>query len=156
MCSFSPRGGDPLALRATIFFPHNLWRCLEVGSMNKLSFIAIILTIEIEIGECIHSNLCNRPNVTCSEQDLVKIYWNLNGLHQDDPRLIEAIRNDILIPPDSLPVSMSGPLSRKKLVGQFQQVEVVEEMLELRKKRAKKAGFFVEAGAGCGEHLSNR
>ena len=121
--------------------------------MKKLPFLALILTIRIGTVECIHSNLCNHPNVTCSEQDLVKIYWNLNGLHQDDPQLIEAIRNDILIPPDPLPVSIVG--SRKKLLGQFQQVEVVEEMLELH-KRAKKTGFFVEAGAGCGEYLSNR
>ena len=60
--------------------------------MKKLPFLALILTIRIGTVECIHSNLCNHPNVTCSEQDLVKIYWNLNGLHQDDPQLIEAIR----------------------------------------------------------------
>lgn len=120
--------------------------------MDKLPFIAIILTIGIETAECIHSNLCNLPNVTCSEQDLVKIYWDLNGLHQEDPQLIEAIQKHILVPPNSelVPLSLSHQPTKNMLNGQFGQVEIIEDLLMMKKK-----GFFIEAGAGCGEKLSN-
>ena len=52
--------------------------------------------------------ICLQENVTCSEQDLVKIYWDLDGLHQESPKLIEFIKNRILVPPDSLPLEMLG------------------------------------------------
>ena len=98
----------------------------------------------------LHSELCSRGNISCAESDLTKIYWNLNGLHQEDPDLIKAIRQYVLVPPDPLPLSMSGPPMKKHLMGQFGQVEVVEEMMLM-----KKNGFFIEAGAACGEKFSN-
>ena len=39
-------------------------------------------------------------------------------------------------------------------MGQFNQVAMVKKLLGLNKNN-KRRGFFVEAGAGCGEHLSN-
>ena len=96
---------------------------------------------------------CSQSNTSCSESDLVQIHWDLNGLHQDDPKLIQAIKQDILIPPDSLSLSMLGGPSMKRLLGQFDQVSLVEKLLKLKKK--KTSGFFIEAGAGCGEFLSN-
>ena len=41
----------------------------------------------------------------------------------------------------------------KRVMGQYNQVPMVEKLLEL--KRTKKKGFFIEAGASCGEYLSN-
>ena len=55
--------------------------------------------------------ICSQANVTCSEMDLVKIYWDLNGRHQDDPYLINFIKENILIPPSSLPLQLKHGLS---------------------------------------------
>ena len=75
---------------------------------------------------------CNSPQVTCSDSDLVKIHWHLNGLHQDDPNLIEAIKS-ILIPPDSLPLSILSEPSRKRLMGQFNQVRASKIFFQHKK-----------------------
>lgn len=91
---------------------------------------------------------CARPYVDCSDWNLVKIYWELNGLHQEDAQLIESIKNEVLIPPDALSLSMLGGPSMKRLMGQFNQVPVVEKLLALKKRKKKKSGFFIEAGAG--------
>ena len=101
--------------------------------------------------------ICSQVNVTCSEMDLVKIYWDLNGRHQDDPYLINFIKENILIPPSSLPLQLKHGLSSdgamKNLGGQYKQVPVVEDLLKLKHKL--KTGFFLEAGAACGEYISN-
>ena len=100
--------------------------------------------------------ICSQANVTCSEMDLVKIYRDLNGRHQDDPYLINFIKENILIPPSPLPLQLEyglSSLSMKNLGGQFKQVPVVEDLLKL--KHRLKAGFFLEAGAACGEFISN-
>ena len=97
--------------------------------------------------------ICQYPNVTCVENDLVKIYWELNGLHQNDSRLIDFIKTKILVPPDPLPLNLRGEPSMKRLGGQFDQVPTVEKLLNLKKSRKK--GFFIEAGASCGEFISN-
>ena len=64
----------------------------------------------------------------------------------------------------SKPVSMlktpHSPVSMKHLNGQFSQPKTVETILKKRwsKKKWKKkigSGFFVEAGASEGEHISN-
>ena len=85
--------------------------------------------------------------------DLVKTYRDLNGRHQDDPYLINFIKENILIPPSPLPLQLEYGLSMKNLGGQFKQVPVVEDLLKL--KHRLKAGFFLEAGAACGEFISN-
>ena len=97
--------------------------------------------------------ICHNSNVTCTDYDLVKIYWDLNGLHQDDPKLIEFIKENVLVPPDPLPLEMLGKPTAQRLKGQFEQVPMVEKLLRLKKTKMK--GFFIEAGAACGEHLSN-
>ena len=114
--------------------------------------IIILILLKPTIG--LYSLLCNQPNITCSELDLVKIHWNLNGMHQEDPKLIKAIKEYILVPPSQLSLSLKGPPSRKRLSGQFNQVGAIEKLLDLNKKK-KVPKFFIEAGAGCGEYLSN-
>ena len=86
---------------------------------------------------------------------MLKIHWNLNGLHQDDPILQEALQRDILVAPDSLPLQMVGQPSKKRIMGQFNQVETIEKVLGLTKKSATISDFFIEAGASCGEYMSN-
>ena len=64
------------------------------------------------------------------ENGLVKIYWDLNDMRQDDPTLIEFLKKEILIPPPD----KKQPLNFKttpKLNGQFNQVPKIEEILGL-------------------------
>ena len=84
----------------------------------------------------------------CQEQ--TDIYHDLIGLDQQDPVLIDALKTKILIPPSKKPLSLTMALSRKNLDGQFGQVSKVDNIL-----KAPKAGFYIEAGASGGEHLSN-
>jgi hypothetical protein len=112
------------------------------------------------------SSVCEQEDVTCTDNDLVKIYWSLNGLKQDDPALIEVLKSELLIPPDGIALNMNGPMSSKRLGGQFDQPYHAEDYLKLKKRKKKKVwskkiagekrnGFFLEAGAACGEYLSN-
>ena len=62
---------------------------------------------------------CRRQDVEVSP-DGVTIYWNLNNLEQDDPELIKALRDLILVPPDKKPLNLTRYRSYKNLqVGQW-------------------------------------
>ena len=67
----------------------------------------------------------------------VPIHWELNGLSQDDPKLIEEIRAKVLIEPDGKPLNLFRP-SGKRLQGQYGQPAEVESVLKLDKKKKKK------------------
>ena len=99
----------------------------------------------------------NAISEKCMDNDAPKIYHELLGLKQDDPVLIEAILNEVLLPPDSKKLNLKKKnMSWKELSGQFGQVDFV---LSTGKKKAgievEKGGFFIEAGASDGEELSN-
>ena len=84
-----------------------------------------------------------------------KIYWHLNGVDQNDPKLIETIKNDILIPP--APQNSKYNFKQKleeNIRGQFGQPLVVEKHLGLNPKKPQ-PGFFIEAGAADGEWFPN-
>ena len=116
-----------------------------------LSFLLILKVCGIINGEL----SCDSDKVTCSENNLVKIYHEVNGMKQDDPTLIEFVKTNVLIPPDDKPLKLIST-SARRLEGQFGQVPVAEEILGLKpKKKQQKPGFFIEAGAACGEFLSN-
>ena len=98
------------------------------------------------------------------ENGLVKIYWNLNDMRQDDPTLIEFLKKEILIPPPNI----KQPLNLKttpNLKGQFNQVPKIEEVLGLPTQPNPTQpnptqpnptpGFYIEAGAADGESISN-
>ena len=51
---------------------------------------------------------------------------SLNGLRQDDPKLIQLIRDHYLIPPSNLPYNFSNP-DLPKLQGQFGQAKYVAD-----------------------------
>lgn len=88
-----------------------------------------------------------------SENGLVKIYWKLNGLQQDDPRLIEIIRDYILVKPSNKDeLNLSKPGARHEFTGQYGQPLAAEKLLNLTSNRN---GFFIEAGAAGGETYSN-
>ena len=92
-------------------------------------------------------------NVEIREDGLVKIYWDLNGMKQDDPELIQIIKEEILVPPDGAKLNLTYEPSAKAIKGQYGQVNDAERILKI--KENKKTGFFIEAGAACGEYISN-
>ena len=51
---------------------------------------------------------------------------SLNALRQDDPKLIQLIRDHYLIPPSNLPYNFSNP-DLPKLQGQFGQAKYVAD-----------------------------
>lgn len=118
-----------------------------------------IFPLFIFFTSCVNSQgekqKCNEENVTCSHDDIIKIYWGLNGLQQEDPKLIEAIKNEVLVAPKWKPLKVSG--NPTNYPGQFNQVLKAIGLLDLENPSAKtnSAGFFIEAGAANGEYLSN-
>ena len=88
------------------------------------------------------------------QNGLSQIHWNLNGLNQDDPILIQKIKNDILIPPNPhQTLTLKDPPETNES-GQYGQVSRIEKILGLSKNNPK-SGFFIEAGAADGEWFSN-
>ena len=88
------------------------------------------------------------------QNGLSQIHWNLNGLEQNDPILIQKFKNDILIPPNRhQTLSLKDPPEDNE-GGQYGQVSRIEKILGLSKSNPK-SGFFIEAGAADGEWFSN-
>ena len=88
------------------------------------------------------------------QNGLSQIHWNLNGLEQNDPILIQKIKNDILIPPNRhQTLSLKDPPEDNE-GGQYGQVSRIEKILRLSKSNPK-FGFFIEAGAADREWFSN-
>ena len=94
--------------------------------------------------------LIRKGKVTESEGGIIKIYWALNGMIQDDPVLIEFIRENVLVKPDNLPLKLPSLKVNglTKMGGQFGQPFEVEKILGLKSsKKDTQNGFFIEAGA---------
>ena len=87
------------------------------------------------------------------QNGLSKIHWNLNGMTQDDPILIEKIKKDILIPPDHRNLNLKESFESNEN-GQYGQVPKIEKILGLSRNKPT-SGFFIEAGAADGEWFSN-
>ncbi len=75
----------------------------------------------------------------------------LNDLDQDDPDLVEAIRQYHVSPPSKFPYNLERKLNLQNLAGQFAQAKFVDELYN----NSKLNGFFFEAGAYNGEVISN-
>ena len=92
--------------------------------------------------------LIRNGKVTESEGGIIKVYWALNGMKQDDPALIEFIKENVLVEPDNLPLKLDKFKNIKEMGGQFGQPLEVEKILGLKSsKKDKQKGFFIEAGA---------
>ena len=63
---------------------------------------------------------------------------DLNGLEQDDPRVIDAVKSRLIPPSDK---SYNFSKQHVDLKGQFNQAEIVAKLFD-----GKKDGFFIEAG----------
>lgn len=84
-----------------------------------------------------------------SGDSITRIYHWINCLEQDDPRLIQHIRNNWLVKPSTQPYNLTGKGSNDWMAdGQAR-------MLDQRYFQQKRhGGFFIEAGAHDGESLS--
>ena len=65
---------------------------------------------------------CNHSDETVCEKDFclengVKIYPELNGLDQYDPKVIEKLKNNILVKPSQKPLNLSKPPQPNSLKG---------------------------------------
>ena len=99
-------------------------------------------------------NYCNSEKVREEFECQDDIDESLNNLDQDDPKLIEIVRNYYLTKPSSPELMYNIPKNRlvsPKIDGQFKQARIVD----LFYNTSKNDGFFVEAGAYDGYTLSN-
>ncbi|XP_066967103.1 uncharacterized protein [Macrobrachium rosenbergii] len=74
--------------------------------------------------------------------------YDFEGADQEDPKLIEYIRRELLVPPSVHPYKLANP--KGVHFSQLSQSKIANEML-----KGMRDGFFVEAGAVDGESLSN-
>lgn len=85
------------------------------------------------------------------------IYPELVGLEQEDPVLIKALKERVLIPPPpkEYVLNLQNEQLWNDLKGQFGQVDVIRQHGKDFGIDIKKRGFFIEAGASDGENISN-
>ena len=87
-------------------------------------------------------------------------------MKQDDPLLVDFIRDNVLVKPDNQPLNLKHIKHNEvrndydKMGGQFNQPFEVEKVLGLKTSEKISEidglqGFFIEAGAAGGEKLSN-
>lgn len=116
-----------------------------------LHVLIVCTSEEVEPNYC-RTKDCLDPNVP--------IHWDLVGLDQNDPKLIEAIKNQVLwAPPKNKKLALERPTSAKRIGGQYGQSTEIEALLKkhklLKTKKSKRQGFYIEAGACNGETISN-
>ena len=122
--------------------------------INILSILFIVSYVY-----CDEKGVCENSNESCEKEE-VSIYSELNGLEKNDPKLIQALKNDILLKPKNAKLNLKHGAFPKILKGQYGQPYEVEDILKKHKiwkkiKKRKQPGFFIEAGASGGEYLSN-
>jgi hypothetical protein len=125
--------------------------------------IAVVFTFGLLLYQCMYNEsnwqflfdvdsetLIRNGKVTESEGGIIKVYWALNGMKQDDPVLIEFIKENVLVEPDNLPLKLANLKVNglTKMGGQYGQPFEVEKILGLKSsKKDTQKGFFIEAGA---------
>ena len=109
----------------------------------------------------VKSTISTRPTKRAFDKNIPMeppIHLDLIGLKQSDPNLIKAIRNKVLWAPPpmgqkrNLKKDLTNP---NNLNGQYGQPFYAEKTLSEHNLLRKNKGFFIEAGAGNGEDLSN-
>jgi len=132
----------------------NLLLCL---AFVILLYQCVLLTWQNAHARHIENNLIEaleKSYVSISEDGMTKIYWAVNGMKQDDPVLIDFIRDNVLVKP-SHPSSSGTNSNLVNMGGQMGQPFEVEKLLGLNSTRKGRNGFFIEAGAADGETISN-
>merc|ERR1712107_349198 len=99
--------------------------------MNMILEWKNILQILITLYLCCHINcdekFCEKD--FCQENG-VKIYTELNDLDQYDPKVIEKLKNNILVPPSKGKLNLYRPPGPQSLKGQYGQPFGVEDVLK--------------------------
>ena len=113
---------------------------LSFGSSDMNLFITIIVLVLKSC--CLKSILCQTcTKETCEIEEGVVIHWDLNGMEQNDPKLIEAIKSKVLIqPPTKQKLELKLPTSMKFINGQYGQPSAIEKILKSKKLWKKKLG----------------
>ena len=116
-----------------------------------------MLTWQISITQDTENiSILEKSYVSENENGMVKIYWAVNGMKQDDPMLIEFIKSKVLVKPSQHDSSSNkNNQSYESSMGGQGQPYLVEKILGLDKNKNGKKGFFIEAGAADGETISN-
>ena len=106
--------------------------------------IAVVFTFGLLLYQCMYNEsnwqflfdvdsetLIRNGKVTESEGGIIKVYWALNGMKQDDPVLIEFIKENVLVEPDNLPLKLANLKVNglTKMGGQYGQPFEVEKIL---------------------------
>ena len=104
-------------------------------------------SFQIYIGRCHCYSYTKELNLNNGKLS-PRINWDLNWLSQDDPKLIEFIKENLLIPPNA---SKEGLKLRNqyndnepwKHQGQNGEALIIEYVLELNKKRQNSGKFNI-------------
>ena len=85
------------------FFPCSFAIKIILGiTFGILLYQCVLLSWEISLAKQVENNsleMLQKSYVSKSEDGMVKIYWAVNGMKQDDPILIEFIRENVLVKP---------------------------------------------------------
>ena len=85
------------------FFPCSFTIKIILGmTFGILLYQCVLLSWEISLAKQVENNsleMLQKSYVSKSEDGMVKIYWAVNGMKQDDPILIEFIRKNVLVKP---------------------------------------------------------
>lgn len=121
--------------------------------MLKTNMIIFVLAFFIAIGKSDDEGACDAYDDDCNDIDeKLTIDWSLNELKQDDPKLIQIIKDKYLIPPSTEEYNFTVPVNELNYGGQYTQPTTIDRQIFDNKLRN---GFFVEAGASNGELISN-
>ncbi len=114
---------------------------VEMKSNSRKTLSLLIFMFQLVKVKCDKEAGCSDSLLTINE--------SLNRLNQDDPVLIDVVRN-LLIPPSESTVEYNFTIQPPKLNGQYNQVEDLQKLFQ-----DQSGGFFIEAGAFDGEIFSN-
>jgi len=98
--------------------------------------------------ESIITRLKNQVGIVAAPIDCSQ---DITGFHQDDPKLIEIIKECYLVEPSKKDYSLLDN-DQAKMQGQFNQTIVVRQLYQ---RRLVNRGFYIESGGFDGEQISN-
>jgi hypothetical protein len=98
--------------------------------MYQSIFVYLILchqTVQSEKIESYDLNSRGECPVIDETIEIEKIDWSLNKLRQDDPRLIQVLKEKYLIQPNNKPLNLTRMPSKNVLQGQYGQPLILDE-----------------------------
>ena len=103
-----------------------MFEVLKSVAIVLICFHSIVNSEEKEISDQLKKEkeclISNDDNIETEEID-----WSLNDLSQDDPKLIQILKEKYLIRPNNKPLNLTNPVSSKTLKGQYGQPMLIDE-----------------------------